>query len=192
VFRIVTSLLSLTGASLLIGCASPHRAPASAGLDLRAGGSPSGAQARAMARAEADADRARQLLESAIARDPFDGPTFNNLGALHFAAGRMRDAALAFAEARRLMPGAPEPRANLAMALEQAGLFDEAAEAYAAALECNPRHWPAILGLARLEGLTRSGSAEHIARLDLIAREAPDPAWRAWASGAAHQEPTRP
>ncbi|MBY0263768.1 MAG: tetratricopeptide repeat protein, partial [Phycisphaerales bacterium] len=85
--------------------------------------------------------------------------------------------------ARKLMPGHPDPRVNLALTLERAGRVDDAAEAYGAALEVHPGHMPATQGLARLEvryGRAGAGSAE---RLRAIALGGTSAAWREWAQG---------
>lgn len=44
-------------------------------------------------------------------------------------AGWLHKAASEFEWARKLMPGYPDPRLNLAMTLEEAGRIDEASEA---------------------------------------------------------------
>ena len=51
--------------------------------------------------------------------------------------------------ARKLMPGHPGPRMNLALTLEQAGRTDEAIQTYKTALEVFPGHVPTEQALAR-------------------------------------------
>lgn len=79
------------------------------------------------------------------------------------------------------MPGAPDPRMNLALTLDRAGKADEAIEAYRAALEVHPGHLPSIMGLVRTQ--VRHGRVDDRTpeRLRQIAFRAGEPTWRRWA-----------
>src|SRR4030095_16586082 len=81
----------------------------------------------------------------------FFGPAHNNLGVVYLKAGKLYEAAGEFEWARKLMPGHPDPRMNLALTLEQAGQTDEAIQTYRTALEVYPGHIATIQALARLE-----------------------------------------
>ena len=62
---------------------------------------------------------------------------------------RFAEAAAEFEWARKLMPGHPDPRVNLALCMEQAGRVDDALESYEAALQVWPEYLPAVQGIAR-------------------------------------------
>lgn len=80
-----------------------------------------------------DAAEAEELLHQALAADLFFGPAHNNLGVLFLQRGELYEAAHEFEWARKLMPGHPDPRFNLAMTLERAGQVEEALASYSAA-----------------------------------------------------------
>lgn len=128
-----------------------------------------------------DPARAENLLREALTADLYFGPAHNNLGAVYLAQGKLYEAAGEFEWARKLMPGHPDPRLNLALVLEKAGRTDEALETYATALEVYPGHIPTIQALARLQvrsGRTDDRTAE---LLDEIAMHGENEAWRTWA-----------
>lgn len=125
-------------------------------------------------------DKAEKLLREALTADLYHGPAHNNLGVLYLGQGKLYEAATEFEWARRLMPGHPDPRVNLAMTLERAGRVDDAIESYGSALDVAPEHLPAIQGLARLH--LRAGRSDE--RLggwlsDIALRG--DEQWRQWA-----------
>jgi len=95
-----------------------------------------------------DPERAEQLLRRALSADLFFGPAHNNLGVLFLKQGRLYEAAEEFEWARKLMPGHPDPRMNLALTLEQAGKTDEAIATYKTALEVWPGHVPTTQAVA--------------------------------------------
>jgi tetratricopeptide (TPR) repeat protein len=136
---------------------------------------------------EKDPDEAERLLREALGHDLFFGPAHNNLGVLYLKQDRLYDAAGEFEWARKLMPGHPDPRLNLAITLERAGRDDEAVAAYTAALEVYPDYLPAIQGLAR--HAVRSGLSDE--RLDgwlrEIAMRSTDAGWREWAQREQHR-----
>ena len=66
-----------------------------------------------------DPKRAETLLRRALDEDLFFGPAHNNLGVIHLERGELYEAANEFEWARKLMPGHPDPRLNLAITLDQ-------------------------------------------------------------------------
>lgn len=127
-----------------------------------------------------DPSETEQLLREALAADLYNGPAHNNLGIIHLSRGELYEAANEFEWARKLMPGNPDPRLNLALTLEQAGQVDESLRAYTAALDVYPGYLPALQGRTRLE-IQSNRVAEHTAQaLSDIAMRG-DEQWRAWA-----------
>lgn len=98
-----------------------------------------------------DPDRAKALLQEALTADMFNGPAHNNLGVIHLERGELYDAAMEFEWARKLMPGHPDPRLNLALTLERGGRIDDAIDGYGAALEVYPDHLPTVMALTRCQ-----------------------------------------
>ena len=96
----------------------------------------------------------------------------------------MYEAASEFEGARKLMPGHPDPRMNLALTLEKAGRTDEAIQTYKTALEVFPGHVPTEQALARL--YVRSGAkADELAEmLERVAMQGETEEWREWARAA--------
>lgn len=126
---------------------------------------------------------AEKLLREALVADIFYGPAHNNLGVIFLKRGDLYEAANEFEWARKLMPGNPDPRMNLALTLEQAGQVDEAIETYKAALEVSPNHIPTMQALARLQ-LRRSRADEETPDLlKEIALRGETDRWREWAKG---------
>ena len=128
-----------------------------------------------------DPERAETLPREALGEDLFFGPAHNNLGVLYLAQGKYYEAANEFEWARKLMPGHPDPRLNLAITLDRAGQDEEAFSAYSAALQAYPEYVPAIQGLARL--VARSGKDEPRleAWLRRLSVEGETEHWRSWA-----------
>ncbi len=147
------------------------------------------ARAEELSRAAADLlyvdpERAESMLREALEADLFFGPAHNNLGVLYLSQEKPYEAAGEFEWARKLLPGHPDPRLNLALTLEQAGRWEEAAEGYASALEVYPGHPPSERALARL--LVRRAPSDPRLR-ELLPRISlqGDSAWRSWARRAA-------
>ncbi|MEW5748971.1 MAG: tetratricopeptide repeat protein [Candidatus Thermoplasmatota archaeon] len=130
-----------------------------------------------------DPERAETLLREALAADLFFGPAHNNLGVLYLAREELYEAASEFEWARKLMPGHPDPRLNLAITLERAGKTDEAIQAYEAALEVFPGYLPAIQGAARLVARTGGEDPRLAGWLEEIVLRSADGGWRSWAEG---------
>lgn len=128
-----------------------------------------------------DIDRAESLLREALAADLYHGPAHNNLGVLYLNQGKLYEAASEFEWARKLMPGHPDPRMNLALTLERAGRIDEALETYAAALAVYPGHLPTMQALTRCQLRHGRQDPEIGSRLETIALESGSERWREWA-----------
>lgn len=126
-------------------------------------------------------EKAEPLLREALTADLYHGPAHNNLGVLYLNAGQLYEAASEFEWARKLMPGHPDPRLNLAMTLEEAGRIDEAAEAYQTALEVYPNHLPTLMGLTRMQIRTETSDDRTQQNLRTIVMRTGDPSWRRWA-----------
>ncbi len=131
--------------------------------------------------ADADAARAEALLREALTADLFHGPAHNNLGVLYFRQGKLYEAANEFEWARKLLPGHPDPRLNLALVLERAGQVTEAFTAYDAALEAAPEHVPTMQAYARLAVREGRRDEKVDAMVKAIALRGEDERWRAWA-----------
>lgn len=129
-----------------------------------------------------DPEQAKSLLREALGFDLYHGAAHNNLGVLMLGEGRLYDAAEEFEWARKLMPGHPEPRVNLAIALERGGKHDDALDAARTALEIRPGHMGALQTLAYIQ--TRQGLVDKATRgyLDAIVCRADDDSWRDWAA----------
>lgn len=132
---------------------------------------------------EKDPQRAEQLLRDALAADLYHGPSHNNLGVLLLERGDLYVAANEFEWARRLMPGHPDPRMNLALTLEKAGRVDEALAQYRRALEVHPGHRPTVQALTRLEVKAGRVDDQTLLRLATLSLEGEDESWRRWARG---------
>ena len=124
---------------------------------------------------------AEGLLRKALTADIFCGPAHNNLGILFLKEGDFYEAAQEFEWARKLMPGNPTPRVNLALTLDRAGQDTEAIVAYESALAVAPEYLPAIQGLVALErrlGVRGEAVSERLRSVQLRSR---DVRWREWA-----------
>ncbi|MEL6396623.1 MAG: tetratricopeptide repeat protein [Planctomycetota bacterium] len=126
-------------------------------------------------------DRAEELLRQALAADLYHGPAHNNLGVVFLNRGLLYEAASEFQWARRLMPGNPDPRMNLGLALEQAGMIDDALDSYRTALEVYPEHLPTIQALARAQLRHDRADDRTPALLEKIAQRSASSEWREWA-----------
>jgi tetratricopeptide (TPR) repeat protein len=169
-------------ALLLVACRSAGEGPYS----------PTEAAARDTVRAQelnaraaeviaSDPEGAEGMLREALSADLFFGPAHNNLGVLYLKQAKLYEAAGEFEWARKLMPGHPDPRMNLALTLEEAGKTDEAIQTYRTALEVWPGHIGTIQALARLEVVSGQRSDELSGWLDEIALRGETERWRDWA-----------
>ena len=169
------------GLGMAVGCAGGHGPYSSNSESARDSLTAQKLTQQAAAVIDADPAKAERLLREALAADLYHGPAHNNLGVLYLKQRHLYEAAGEFEWARKLMPGHPDPRMNLALALEQAGRTDDALSGYSAALECYPDHLPSLEALARLQ--IKSGKVDDRTThaLQEIALRAPEPSWRDWA-----------
>ncbi|MFN0011298.1 MAG: tetratricopeptide repeat protein [Phycisphaerales bacterium] len=131
---------------------------------------------------DTDPAAAEKLLREALALDLYNGPAHNNLGTLLLTRGDLYEAASEFEWAKKLLPGHPDPRVNLALTLERAGRTDDALATYDAALEVYPNHLAVTQGLVRLQ--LRSGRADDrtLAMLQEVVMRGESDQWRTWAA----------
>lgn len=137
---------------------------------------------QAVATIAGDPEQAKTLLREALGFDLYHGAAHNNLGVLLLGEGRLYDAAEEFEWARKLMPGHPEPRVNLAITLERGGKHADAMDAAKTALEIRPGHLGAMQALAYIqvrEGLEDKSTRDY---LDAIVARADDAVWQDWAA----------
>jgi tetratricopeptide (TPR) repeat protein len=128
-----------------------------------------------------DPAQAEALLRQALGFDLYNGSAHNNLGVLLLAEHHLYDAAEEFEWARTLLPGHPEPRVNLAIALEQGGKPADALDAARSALEARPGNLPAIETIALIQVREHCADATTLADLHDIMLRSADPTWRHWA-----------
>ncbi len=130
-----------------------------------------------------DLATAEAFLREALAHDLYFGPAHNNLGVVFLKREMHYEAAGEFEWAKKLMPGHPDPRVNLALVLDDVGRTEEALASYTAALEVCPGYVPAIQGLA-LTTLRAGRDDPKLADwLDTIAIQGETPEWSDWARG---------
>lgn len=176
------SMLPVSGFTLpLSGCAARSGPYQPADAQRRDTAKAESLTRQAADKVESDPAESERLLRQALTADLFHGPAHNNLGVIYLNAGKLYEAAGEFEWARKLMPGHPDPRLNLGLALERGGRVDEALDAYRAALSLAPEHLPTAQALARCQlghARTDAGTADLLAMIELRA----DPAWRAWAA----------
>ena len=132
---------------------------------------------------EKDLIKGEKLLRDALTADLYHGPAHNNLGVLYLKQGRLYDAAGEFEWAKKLMPGHPDPRMNLALTLERAGRIEDAMTAYTSALEVYPDHIQTIQALARLQVKHRRRDDNTPKYLREVAFRGDSEVWRTWARG---------
>lgn len=132
---------------------------------------------------DTDPAKAELLLRDALTLDQLHGPAHNNLGIMFLRKHELFNAASEFDSTRKLMPGHPHPRLNLAITLERAGRVDEALATYASALEVYQGHMPTIEAMTRLR--IKSGRTDEKTKgmLEEIAFKGETPQWREWARG---------
>lgn len=128
-----------------------------------------------------DPAAAETMLREALSLDLYHGGAHNNLGVLLLQQDKLYDAAEEFEWARKLLPGNPEPRINLALVLDRAGRSTDALDAAKTAAEVMPGNLPAIQLVAMLQVRDAATDAGTIALLDQISLRASEPLWRDWA-----------
>ena len=127
---------------------------------------------------------AEAALKAALTADGRFGPAHNNLGHLHYVAGRLYEAAWEFESAAKLMPGDPAPHNNLGLVMEAAGRLPQAVEAYSVAVDMRPDRPEFLANLARVRVTTEENAAPDPATAALLRDVVlidPRPAWTAWA-----------
>ena len=130
---------------------------------------------------DSNPEKAESLLRAALTKDLFFGPAHNNLGVVFLHQEKLYEAAHEFEWARKLLPGNPDPRVNLALTLESAGRLGEAFKAYETALEVAPEDLAAIEALASLAVRTSRVEPRLRGWLDQIALGSTEPQWASWA-----------
>jgi tetratricopeptide (TPR) repeat protein len=128
-----------------------------------------------------DPEQAEALLRDALSKDLYFGPAHNNLGVVFLHRQKLYEAAHEFEWARKLLPGNPDPRVNLALTLERAGRLEEAFKTYETALEVAPEDLSAIEGLAALAVRTGRDESRLPTWLAQIALGAEESSWAGWA-----------
>jgi len=129
---------------------------------------------------DSDPAKAESLLREALTKDLFFGPAHNNLGVVFLHQQKLYEAAHEFEWARKLLPGNPDPRVNLALTLERAGRLEEAFKTYETALEVAPEDLSAIEALASLAVRTSRDEPRLHGWLEQIALGSTDPSWASW------------
>ena len=174
----------LLGVSVLItGCQSAPLSPY-AGQSAQQRNTPKASQLSSQA-AEilaTDPDKAERLLREALAHDLYYGPAHNNLGVIFLSRGDLYEASSEFEWARKLMPGHPDPRINLAIALERGGQVEEAIATYQSVLEVRPELEAAMVGLASLQLRHRRPDQRTRTLLEQIAFTTANESTRSWAT----------
>jgi len=167
---------------LLVGCRVADAGPYAPGIEAKRDSvRAQELSSRAADLIGSDPEQAESLLRAALSADLFFGPAHNNLGVVYLKEGKLYEAAGEFEWARKLMPGHPDPRMNLALTLEQAGQTDEAIATYKTALEVYPGHIGSIEALAKLHVVNGRAAPELAGWLDEIAMRGENERWREWA-----------
>ncbi len=128
-----------------------------------------------------DPQKAEIYLREAIDEDLYNGQAHNNLGVLLLAKGDLYEAAREFEWARKLLPGHPDPRVNLAIAFEAALKHSDAIEAAQSAIEVQPGHLPAIQTLAFIQITSNQTNDKTLELLASIIERSQEPEWKDWA-----------
>lgn len=126
-------------------------------------------------------DRARNLLQRAVALAPNDGPAYSNLGLVSYQQERFYEAVEAFEIAVELLPGDARALYNLAVAYEAGGQVEEALGLYAQAVEIDGADPMPLGNLVRLRirlGDRDESLQQQLRDLALIENR---PQWRRWA-----------
>ena len=167
---------------LLSGCASPGRSPYATPQEVdRNSLQAESLTRRAAMLIESDPEKAERMLRDAITADLYHGPAHNNLGVLYLNNDKLYEAANEFEWARKLMPGHPDPRMNLALTFELAGRIDDALATYRTALEVYPDHLATVQALVRLQLRHDRADDDTAAMLEDVAHRGETPTWRDWA-----------
>ncbi|MFN0131461.1 MAG: tetratricopeptide repeat protein [Phycisphaerales bacterium] len=181
--RLIHGTSLLTTMVVLAACASPHSSspyavqPESARDSIKA----QSLTQEAASFIDSNPAKAEKLLRDALTADLYHGPAHNNLGVLYLKQGKLYEASSEFEWAKKLLPGHPDPRMNLALTLERAGRSSDALATYQSALDAYPDYMPAIQALTRLQLRTNKPDDQTQARLEDIALSGDSLRWREWA-----------
>ena len=180
--RSVLLLLSVAAVSLIVaGCGSSSRNAYTNEGAVRDTARAEGIYKKAMDVIGSDPVAAEKLLRETLQYDLYHGRAHNNLGVVLFGAGKLYEAAGEFEWARKLMPGLPEPRVNLALVLDRGGRSQEALEAAQSALEVQADDIPANQAMVLIQLSNGTGDATTLKRLQNIIDRSDDQQWVAWA-----------
>jgi tetratricopeptide (TPR) repeat protein len=128
-----------------------------------------------------DPAEARRLFEQATRADPLYGPAYHNLGVSYLNDADYYHAAIAFDQARKLMPANPVPRIDLGVVYEKGGQLEKALEQYAQALQMAPTNIEALQALTRCQVRQGQANTEIQDRLKRISTDGTSEDWRSWA-----------
>ncbi|MFW5829489.1 MAG: tetratricopeptide repeat protein [Planctomycetota bacterium] len=138
---------------------------------------------KAVSLLDEDPERAEELLQRALEYDLYHGSAHNNLGVLLLNKGLLYQAAQEFEWARKLLPGHPEPRTNLAIALHRGGRTGDALESCQSALEVRPFYIGALQARAMINLLNGNEYPDLDEDLLAIRSRGENSHWRRWAHG---------
>lgn len=124
--------------------------------------------------AEPDYEKRAAFLREAIAAAPASGALRNNLGALHYTAGRLPEALQELEEANRLTPDDPTILLNLGRARLLSGKASEAEPALERAVELRPYDFMSHLYLLRYHVFVARNPARAHAVMDAAMRLQPE------------------
>ncbi len=113
--------------------------------------------------------------------DLYHGAAHNNLGVVYMELGRMYEAANEFEWARKLLPGHPDPRVNLAALLDGVGRSSDAENEALAALTIHPGYVPALQTLALIQVRDQHVDKKTLEYLKEVALRGESEQWRTWA-----------
>lgn len=179
-----TFLLLLTCASLVLswGCTGNRHHAYMAQRTVERDPDRANALAReAGALIESKPDEAERLLREALRLDLYCGLAHNNLGVVLLEREAYYEAAAEFEWARKLMPGQPGPRVNLAITLEQSGFTEDATQELRTAREISPASLEVASALAWMQLRHGRDDPETHDLLKLISLRSPSQSWRDWA-----------
>jgi len=176
--RVIGAVVVLLCAS---ACASPSQGSMSSGEANRDPKRAHELTLEALEVIDEDPAAAEELLRAALEADVYHGPAHNDLGVLYLRQSNLYEAANEFELARKLLPGNPDPRLNLGLTLERAGLYERAFDAYNAALEVSPAHIRTIQAIARLTLRTGQKSERLLTLLEDVTLRGETASWRIWA-----------
>jgi Flp pilus assembly protein TadD len=183
ILRTAIILVVVASGAMLVGCSTTNRNSPYAPLTEADRNSERAGRLTREAAALIDRNpaRAEELLRAALTADLYHGPAHNNLGVLYLKQGKLYEAASEFEWARKLMPGHPDPRMNLALTLERAGRTTDALAEYSRALEVHPEHLPTMKAMARLQLRSGRTDSRTVPMLEEIAFRSESEEWRNWA-----------